>query len=396
MRDRGVYLITGGLGGIGLALAKHLAEAVQSKLVLTGRSAFPAKDEWGEWLAKHEKTDNISCKIRKVQELEALGAEVLLLRADVANLAQMKEVISQAQQQYGQLHGVIHTAGVPGGGIMQRKTPEEVEKILIPKVKGTLVLETLLKNIELDFFILCSSMSSILGGFGQVDYCGANAFLDAFANCKIGEDNRFIASIDWCAWQEVGMAVNTVAPQRLEEFQAKGVYQGIVPEDGCDAFKYILGTKTPQIVVSPSDFNDFLKQNRAYDEGHLLESLETINQSRSKHPRPELNNDYVAPRNETEQKLVDIWQKVIGIERIGIYDNFFELGGDSLLGIQVISKLDLAFDFKLSISNLYECPNISSMTKLLTSDDLQKDTFEKRLTRGQKRREKKMQRKSIR
>ena len=361
LREGGVYLITGGLGGIGLVLAKHLAESIKARLILTGRSAFPAREEWNQWLATHEETDSISYKIRKVQDLEALGAEVLVVRADVADLAQMREAIAQAQQQFGQLHGVIHAAGVPGGGVVQRKTAEEVQRILTPKVNGTLVLETLLKNVELDFFILCSSISSLMGGFGQVDYCGANAFLDAFANCKITENNRFITSINWGAWQEVGMAVNTVVPQRLQELRAEDVQQGIAPEEGADALRRILGTTVSQIITFPSDFNHFLKQNSAYDEASFLKTLESINKSDSKYPRPELSTDYVAPRNQTEQTLTDIWQQVLGVEPVGIHDNFFELGGDSLIGVQVISQIRKNFQLDLPISHLFEFPCIADL-----------------------------------
>ncbi|MBW4630836.1 MAG: SDR family NAD(P)-dependent oxidoreductase [Iphinoe sp. HA4291-MV1] len=213
LRERGVYLITGGLGGIGLVLAEHLALTVRAKLILTGRSAFPAPDEWEQWLTTHDEQDVISCNIRKVLELEELGAEVLAISADVTNSEQMQQAIAQAQEQFGQLNGVIHAAGVPGGGVIQRKTPEMAESILAPKVKGTLVLDSILKDVQLDFFVLCSARTGILGGFGQVDYVGANAFLDAFAHHKTNQDATFTVSIDWCAWQEVGMAAQA-AQQR--------------------------------------------------------------------------------------------------------------------------------------------------------------------------------------
>ena len=361
LRKEGVYLITGGLGGIGLVLAKHLAKTVRAKLVLTGHSAFPTREEWDSWLATHDETDSTSRKIQKVQKLEALGAEVLVIRADVANLAQMKDEIAHAQQHFGHLNGVIHAAGVPGGGVIQLKTPEDVQKILTPKVNGALVLGILLKNVKLDFFVLCSSVTSILGGFGQVDYCGANAFLDAFAHGKTSEHGQFITSINWGAWQEVGMTVNTVVPQQLQELREKDIQQGIAPNEGVGALIRILGATIPQVVVSPSDFIHFLKQNSSYDEIRLLETLETVNQSRSKHPRPELSNDYVAPRNEIEQKLVDIWRQILGIEQIGIHDNFFELGGDSLIGIQLISRLKQKLRLGIPIIYLFQSPSIAEL-----------------------------------
>ncbi|MCP6760236.1 MAG: SDR family NAD(P)-dependent oxidoreductase [Fischerella sp. CENA71] len=391
LRERGVYLITGGLGGIGLVLAEYLARTVQAKLLLVGRSALPKKDEWFEWLSSHDQTDSTSCKIRKIQELEDLGAEVLAIAADVSNIEQMQSAIAQAQQQFGQLNGVIHAAGVPGGGAIQRKTPAEAESILAPKVKGTIVLDTILKNIELDFLILISSNSSIVGEFGQVDYCAANAFLDAFAHYNTSRNGRFTTSINWDTWQEVGMAVNTELPQRLQQLRLENLQQGILPDEGVDVFRRVLANTIPQVVISTYDLLDVLKHYNSDKQKLALDFLETVNSSKFKYPRPELSNDYVAPRNEIEQKLVNIWQEVIGIERIGIYDNFFELGGDSLIGIQLITILNKKFDSNLSVAKLYECPNVGSMTKIFHPEESQKNTFEQRLNRGQRRRQIKMQ-----
>ncbi|AVH63679.1 polyketide synthase [Nostoc sp. 'Peltigera membranacea cyanobiont' N6] len=214
LKEGGVYLITGGLGGIGLALAEYLALTVKVKLILTGRSYFPAQTDWEQWLASHDAQDDTSYKIQKLQAIEKLGTKVLIVNADVTNLEQMQNAIAQALELFGQINGVIHSAGVPGGGVIQLKTPEIAQKVLVPKIRGTLVLDALFKDVQLDFFILCSSLSSILNDFGQVDYCAANAFLDAFAHHKTSENGTFTVSINWDGWQEVGMAA-AAAKQRI-------------------------------------------------------------------------------------------------------------------------------------------------------------------------------------
>jgi acyl transferase domain-containing protein len=217
LRDRGIYLITGGLGGIGLTLAEYIARQVRGRLVLTGRSAFPEKEEWEGWLAKHDERDEVSRKIKKVQMLESMGAEVLVVRADVTSRHEMRRALAQAREVFGEINGVIHAAGVPPGGMMQVKAPESAARVLAPKVAGTLLLEDLLKEDQLDFFILCSSLSAITGAFGLVDHCGANAFLDAFAEDRSARGQHQMLSFAWDAWLKVGQAANATVSTGLQE-----------------------------------------------------------------------------------------------------------------------------------------------------------------------------------
>src|SRR5204862_7217045 len=131
---------TGGLGGIGLALAEDLAHQVRARLVLTGRTALPAREEWDRLWYTSGESDAVASKIRQIKRLEELGAEVLVIEADVTDLQQMQAVIKQVHQRFGALHGVIHAAGIVDDGLIQMKMPEVAAKVLAPKVKGTLVL----------------------------------------------------------------------------------------------------------------------------------------------------------------------------------------------------------------------------------------------------------------
>ncbi|MGE5341854.1 MAG: SDR family NAD(P)-dependent oxidoreductase [Candidatus Omnitrophota bacterium] len=211
LNDAGVYLITGGLGGIGIVLAETIAQTVRNpRLVLLGRSAFPQRDEWDHWLFSHYDEDSTSLKIRRIRELEAKGAQVRVMTADVSDPEQMTRVIAAVKEEFGRIHGVIHSAGIPDGGFIQRRTTELTRQVLAPKVSGTILLDRLLADEPLDFFVLCSSENAILAPPGQVAYCAANAFLDAFAHSRANDSRRLTVSINWGTWQETGMAVEAV------------------------------------------------------------------------------------------------------------------------------------------------------------------------------------------
>ena len=367
LRERGVYLITGGLGGIGLTLALHLAESVRAKLVLVGRKPFPAREGWDSWLATHDEEDSQSLTILKLQAMEEAGAEVMVASCDVADMDAVREVLKSATARFGQVNGVIHSAGVAGGRMIQLQTPEEAARVLSPKAQGTLVLHSILKDEGLDFFALCSSLSSILGALGQVDYCAANAFLDAFAHHASSTEMNRVLSINWDTWQKVGMAVNTIVPRDMEEMRAESLKQGILPTEGVEALTRILSTRLQQVAVSTTSLPALMERerNETSSGADEPEKEEQTANAKPLYARPSLGNDYVAPRDEVERDLASTWQKLLGVEEVGIHDNFFELGGHSLLAVQLLSRLRESFHVEISVRHLFDAPTIAELASII-------------------------------
>ncbi|HEX9112550.1 MAG TPA: SDR family NAD(P)-dependent oxidoreductase, partial [Terriglobales bacterium] len=203
LREKGVYLIVGGLGGIGLVVAEHLARTVHARLVLVGRTPVPPASEWQAVLGKSNGANGTRHQIAKLRELGSLGAEVLTISADVTDSKQIAEALRIARQRFGDIHGVVHAAGLIEDGPLQIKTRESAARVLAPKIQGTLVLQQALGDSKLDFLLLFSSISSLAPPAGQIDYAAANAFLDAFALSQAGQP---VMAVNWGLWADVGMA----------------------------------------------------------------------------------------------------------------------------------------------------------------------------------------------
>jgi acyl transferase domain-containing protein/aryl carrier-like protein len=207
LREGGVYLITGGLGGIALELAVYLAKAVKAKLVLVGRSEMLPRSQWEQWLITHDEEDLVSRRIKRLQAVEQYGGEAVILRGDVTDRKRVQEVVAEIRQRFGIINGVVHAAGVESGGLIQLRTSQQAAAVLAPKVQGLRALEFALNDVDLDFFLLCSSLTSVLGSIGQVDYCAANQFMDSFARYDSLKTGRHTISVNWDAWEDVGLAI---------------------------------------------------------------------------------------------------------------------------------------------------------------------------------------------
>lgn len=201
-----VYILTGGLGGIGLHIAEEMTQNGKPVLVFLQRNSFPDEKEWEAYTEVHGMQDPVSIKINRIRELKKKGAEILILQADVSQEVQVQAARKQILDRFGKITGIIHTAGSPGGGMIQRKNAETVKEVFRAKVRGTAVLYNTFKDDSLTYMILFSSLNAITGGFGQSDYSSANAYMDAFAGKFDQVNGTRVIAIDWERWPGVGMA----------------------------------------------------------------------------------------------------------------------------------------------------------------------------------------------
>jgi acyl transferase domain-containing protein/acyl carrier protein len=347
LRERGVYLVTGGLGGIGLVFARHLAEHWKARLILTGRSSVPPD-------------------AAQIRDLESQGAEVLYLAADVARRDDMESVVSRARERFGPIQGVIHSAGVAGGGIIPLKEPEAAARVMAPKVVGTLLLDDVLKDEPLDFMLLCSSVAALVGGVGQIDYCGANAFLDAYAHASRSRRGFPVLSVNWDAWREVGMAVNTPVSGALQASRDFSLKVGIAPGEGVDALSRILAAGLPQVAVFTMDMRPRLvKSQMSRKVAKPLFEADAAAASPAEAPAQQAGADL-------ESVVIESWKRILGCKEIGQNDNFFELGGDSLTALQVVALLKARLGREIPIVTFYESPTVGLLARALKEDGQQK------------------------
>ncbi|MCX6287146.1 MAG: beta-ketoacyl synthase N-terminal-like domain-containing protein [Bacteroidetes bacterium] len=208
LTDHGVYFITGGISGVGMELAKFIARTVKSTLVLTHRSPLPQRIEWPDIAKSAGRDDRDAMRVRDVMELESLGATVILAQLDASDYEGTKNLVHKIEKEHGPIRGVLHSAGMPGAGVIALKEKELADLVLKSKFHGTLILHDIFRGRKLDFFFLFSSVSSIFGEAARIDYCGSNSFMDSFAQYRKRLMGDGTLSINWGQWGVVGMAAS--------------------------------------------------------------------------------------------------------------------------------------------------------------------------------------------
>ncbi|HEV2855694.1 MAG TPA: SDR family NAD(P)-dependent oxidoreductase [Thermoanaerobaculia bacterium] len=345
-REQGVYLITGGAGGIGMILARHLARTARARLVLTRRSPL------------EEGRD--SRLIARVRELEALGAEVEVVGADVADEAAMRQLVAHILERFGALHGVIHAAGVLGPDVFKplvRSTRESSELHFRPKAHGLYALERALAGVEIDFCLLYSSISAVLGGLGNIAYAAANRFMDAFAQRHNRAGGAPWISVDWDSW--VHETPETPEGNKggigtiLEELAA-------TPEEGVESVRRVLASGRRHLVMSTGDLQARLAQWVPRKTlAAAAEPTTGVRTRRESGPRP--------AGDELERRLAAIWKRHLGVDA-GPEENFFDLGGNSLLGLQVIADVNRELGVEVTPVALFESPTVRALARQLSPE----------------------------
>ena len=209
LKDKGVYLITGGFGGIGLTLAEALIKQSGARIALSSRSGLPSRGTWETALNNTPPTAPLARRIKAVQALEAMGGEVLCVAADVSNVEDIREVRATVEAAFGPINGVIHAAGHIDDAPIMAKDVTSIEDVFAPKIHGTQVLDEVFPDGDLDWLVLFSSSSTATAPIGQVDYVAANEYLNAYAKSRAG-GKTMVRAINWGIWADVGMAADAM------------------------------------------------------------------------------------------------------------------------------------------------------------------------------------------
>jgi len=361
-REGGVYLITGGLGSIGLNLAGQLARTCRARLVLTRRSPLPPRAEWDGWLREHGEEDGTSRLIARLRALEAAGAEVLAIAADVAVEASMRAVVAAALERFGVLHGVIHAAGILAQDsfkTVQLTSRAECELHFGPKVYGLYVLERVLADLRLDFVTLYSSLSAILGGLGYVGYATANLFMDYFAarHNRRGGGTPW-QSVDWDSWHA---SVDTGGRGGLGTTLTE---LAMTPAEGFTLLERMLSFTEPRpLVVSTGALAPRLAQ---WVELRALRSAAASSDGAGAAGRARQVRKKLSAGAGLEAQVAEVWSRVLGVADMGRDENFFDLGGNSLLGMQLVAELGKDFGVEVEPVALFEAPTIAAMARYLS------------------------------
>lgn len=346
------YLITGGLGALGLKVAEWLVGQGARQLVLTGRRQPTAEAQTA------------------IAHLEKMGATILAAQADVTQEQDLLQLLEKVRATMPPLAGIIHAAGVVGYETLQSLQWGSLEAVLRPKAIGTWLLHQLTQNIKLDFFVVFSSIASVWGSRGQAHYAAANAFLDSFAHYRQGQGMPTL-SVNWGPWADGGMASDEA--QSWLSRMGIGILQ---PEQALTALGLLLGSNTVQATVAEVDWPLFKGLYEARGRQTLLEEMSVQpsddNQQQSTATSALVAELEAAPVGDARAMLTAYLQsevgKVLGFEASQLANpeqGFLDMGMDSLMAIDLKNRLDKSLRTTLPSTITFECPTIVDLVKYL-------------------------------
>ncbi|WP_275674737.1 type I polyketide synthase [Streptomyces sp. MUM 178J] len=357
-REDAGYLVTGVSGEAGLAFAEELA-AAGARLLLVGDPEFPAEGDWAAWLSGTAGGDErVRDRVARLAALCRARPEAVAYRgADLGDPAQAADVVAGARELLGAVRGVLHCADARGSGLVALKTRGDFDPVLAARVRSTLLLEELLAAEPLDFFLVGSAATGVIGGFGQSENCAAAAFLDSFAQAAAAAGRNTVA-VDWAQWEWDDWFEQQMAglPEVRELYERLRRTQGVPVADGLALARAALAGGLPQVVVSKADFQDVLADQAGLTATSFTDALGS--------GREQSDDDWdpatVWPDDDVAQSVARVWRDMLGVSPIGPDDDFYDLGGNSLFAIQIVGRLRQAHgDFPMSA--VFEAPTVPGL-----------------------------------
>lgn len=345
-------LITGGLGHVGLILARHLAVVRGCRVVLTGRTALPAPERWRDLLAQGDDPESRAHRcVKALVEIEDAGGRVLVAAADVSDAARMRAVVESAEAHFGGIDLVVHGAGVSdpaafGPAHMVDEAGSSAH--FTAKVGGFHSLQEALGDRPVPG-ITMSSLSAVLGGLALGPYGAANAALDACALGERASGGRTWLTVNWDTWRP-----DTQDPTHSAEFDMS-------PQEAVEVFERAVGAldHTDHLVISTGSLT--ARHDRWVVRNGRDEDVGPDEDERD--PRPDLSTPYLAPEPGTEQELADLWAAVLRLDRVGADDDFFRLGGTSVVAIQLIARVREQLGIPVPATALLGYPTVRGLAE---------------------------------
>lgn len=378
LRENGVYVLTGGVGGIAVTIAEYLSKKERVNIVLLTRRNVIEQDKWEPSVTDFSLPEREREKLRDLLTIRENALSMEVISCDVADFEKLRGVIDGIRNKYGSVDGIIHTAGVSRDvRITDRAQPGLFKDIIVPKINGTVNLHKATMQDHLQFFIMCSSIATVFSSYGQTDYILANTFLDEYAwyrrKCGLPA-----LTVNWCTWKEKGMAHDA-------GFTVDTIFRAMSCQDAIKGFCNALRTDYPRIHVGY--FNErggmrLLQKSKIEVFGRLKERQERfITGQKAKNSNSEAfssgelklagrpQGDYT----ETERKVGTVLFDVLELREVDIYDNFFEIGMDSISGIKIAQKLSEQFKRELNVVDILRNKCINEYAKFIDSLDLESE-----------------------
>lgn len=377
LKPEGLYIITGGLGGLGFEVAKAFTSKSAINIALINRRSLPPRSEWEDILRKSGDT-KICEKISLIKELELNGSNVNCIAADISDYSQLKETIDQLREEYGSIRGIVHAAGIAGEGLIINKDENKFFEVLSPKIQGTWNLYETTQQDNLDFFIMFSSAISVFGVVGQSDYSAANSYMDSMAY-YLRRKNIKAMAINWAAWKEVGMAKD----KGFDKGQL--LFREIQTQTGVNALKASIMNDFTRVMIGALNYTPQLLNILDKLPVKLSEQLKTriiinasaptksqavnsdIVKSQEELPKVKLTGRESGSYSEVEVKIAQICRDILGFEEISINDNFLEVGADSILLAKIHERLEVEFPNTITMSQMFVYPTISKLSNYINS-----------------------------